>query len=100
MFLRPPKNLKEYGSWALVTGSADGIGRALAFEMASKGLNLVLLDRNTSKLEDTSNEIREKYGAQTDVKNIVMDLSKFSGEEIANADRRRDQRARRWYFGK
>ncbi|XP_048427564.1 very-long-chain 3-oxoacyl-CoA reductase 1-like [Pyrus x bretschneideri] len=85
MFLRPPKNLKEYGSWALVTGSADGIGRALAFEMASKGLNLVLLDRNTSKLEATSNELREKYGGQIDVKNIVMDLSKFSGEEIADA---------------
>ncbi|XP_010027291.1 very-long-chain 3-oxoacyl-CoA reductase 1-like [Eucalyptus grandis] len=41
-FLRKPKNLCEYGSWAVVTGPIDGIGKALAFELASKGLNLVL----------------------------------------------------------
>jgi 17beta-estradiol 17-dehydrogenase / very-long-chain 3-oxoacyl-CoA reductase len=46
MFLRPPKNLKEYGSWAIITGSTDGIGKALAFELASKGLNLVLVGRS------------------------------------------------------
>ncbi|KAD4983241.1 hypothetical protein E3N88_19912 [Mikania micrantha] len=25
-FIRPPKNLKKYGSWALITGATDGIG--------------------------------------------------------------------------
>jgi 17beta-estradiol 17-dehydrogenase / very-long-chain 3-oxoacyl-CoA reductase len=45
MFLRPPK-MKEYGSWAIITGSTDGIGKALAFELASKGLNLVLVGRS------------------------------------------------------
>ncbi|PRQ40075.1 putative very-long-chain 3-oxoacyl-CoA reductase [Rosa chinensis] len=84
MFLRPPRNLKEYGSWAIITGSTDGIGKALAFEMASKGLNLVLVGRNPSKLEATSNGIRGKYfHEQVKVKSIVIDLAKLSGEEIA-----------------
>ncbi|KAK9276425.1 hypothetical protein L1049_005958 [Liquidambar formosana] len=83
MFLRPSKNLKDYGSWAVVTGSTDGIGKALAFELASKGLHLVLIGRNPSKLEVTSNEVRKRYGEQVEIKNIVIDFAKFGGEEIA-----------------
>ncbi|RVW74311.1 Very-long-chain 3-oxoacyl-CoA reductase 1 [Vitis vinifera] len=83
MFSRPPKNLKEYGSWALVTGSTDGIGKAMAFELASKGLSLVLVGQNPSKLKAVSNKIRERHGEQVEVKSIVIDFAKFSGEEIA-----------------
>ncbi|KAL6190490.1 hypothetical protein ACLB2K_036886 [Fragaria x ananassa] len=84
MFLRPTKNLKEYGSWVIITGSTDGIGKALAFELASKGLNIVLVGRNPSKLEATSNEIREKYNhEQVETKSIVVDLAKATGGEIA-----------------
>ena len=64
MFLRPPKKLNKYGSWALVTGSTDGIGKCLSFELASKGLNLILIGRNPQKLQTTSNEIRAKFGKE------------------------------------
>ncbi|KAL6193218.1 hypothetical protein ACLB2K_034302 [Fragaria x ananassa] len=84
MFLRPTKNLKKYGSWVIITGSTDGIGKALAFKLASKGLNIVLVGRNPSKLEATSNEIREKYNhEQVETKSIVVDLAKATGGEIA-----------------
>ncbi|KAL6188142.1 hypothetical protein ACLB2K_039536 [Fragaria x ananassa] len=83
MFFRPSKNLKKYGSWAIITGSTDGIGKALAFEMAAKGLNLVLVGRDPSKLEATSHGINEKFGHQVEIKNILMDLAKLSGEDIA-----------------
>ncbi|XVE74883.1 hypothetical protein DITRI_Ditri12bG0054200 [Diplodiscus trichospermus] len=83
MFFRPPKNLKDYGSWAIVTGCTDGIGKALAFQLASKGLNSVLVGRNLSKLESTSNALRERFGAQVDIRNVVIDLAKSSGEEIS-----------------
>lgn len=83
MFFRPSKNLRKYGSWAIITGSTDGIGKALAFEMAAKGLNLVLVGRDPSKLEATSHGIREKFGHQVEIKNILMDLAKLSGEDIA-----------------
>lgn len=74
VFLRPPKNLKEYGSWAIITGSTDGIGKAMAFELASKGLNLLLVGRNPLKLEATSKEIRD--GHDVEVKFVVIDMQK------------------------
>ncbi|XP_028779037.1 very-long-chain 3-oxoacyl-CoA reductase 1 [Neltuma alba] len=83
MFLRPPKNLKTYGSWAIITGSTDGIGKAISLELASKGLHIVLVGRNPKKLEATSKEIREKHGGHVQVKLVVIDFEKVvNGEEI------------------
>ncbi|KAI3694169.1 hypothetical protein L1987_77130 [Smallanthus sonchifolius] len=73
-FLRPPKNIKKYGSWALVTGSTDGIGKAFAFELSKKGANLILVGRNPKKLEDVSSEIQSK-SPKTQIKNVVFDLT-------------------------
>lgn len=73
-FLRPPKNLKKYGSWALVTGATDGIGKGFAFELARKGLNLILVGRNPDKLKDVSNSIQSKYG-KTQIKSVVVDFT-------------------------
>lgn len=39
-FLRPGKNLKFYGSWAVVTGASDGIGKAYCEELARKGKDI------------------------------------------------------------
>ena len=46
IFLRPSVNLKKLGSWAVVTGATDGIGKALAKQLARKGLNIVLISSN------------------------------------------------------
>ncbi|CAI9111178.1 OLC1v1011334C1 [Oldenlandia corymbosa var. corymbosa] len=73
-FLRPAKNLKKYGSWALVTGPTDGIGKAFAFQFARKGLNLVLVGRNPDKLREVSESIQAKYG-KTQIKSVVVDFS-------------------------
>ncbi|KAL8230100.1 hypothetical protein R6Q57_015000 [Mikania cordata] len=80
-FFRPAKNLKKYGSWALVTGSTDGIGKAFAFELAKNGLNLILVGRNPSKLEGVSSEIRSKF-VETQIKEVVFDLSGDLSEGI------------------
>lgn len=78
VFLRPAKNLKKYGSWALVTGPTDGIGKSFAFELARKGLNLVLVGRNPNKLSEVSDSIRAKFG-KTQIKTVVVD---FSGDDL------------------
>ncbi|KAG5521956.1 hypothetical protein RHGRI_034243 [Rhododendron griersonianum] len=72
--LRPPKTLKNYGSWALITGSTDGIGKAFAFQLAQNGLNLILVSRNSQKLNSVSSEIQAKY-PRTKVKVVVLDFS-------------------------
>jgi len=91
MFLRPPKDLPTtYGSWAMVTGCTDGIGKAISFELASEGLNLVLVSRNPQKLKSTSEEIWGKFGEKnkTQMKIIAVDFEKVSGEEIEEQIRR------------
>jgi 3-oxoacyl-[acyl-carrier protein] reductase len=57
---------------ALVTGSASGIGRAIAMELAREGANLFLTDLNPSRLYDTADEAR-LLGAR--VSTHVADLS-------------------------
>ncbi|VEN56439.1 unnamed protein product [Callosobruchus maculatus] len=59
--------VKKYGPWALVTGSTDGIGKAYAFELARKGLNVVLVSRNKEKLNKTAAEIESKYFVKTKI---------------------------------
>ncbi|KAH0875338.1 hypothetical protein HID58_072700 [Brassica napus] len=73
-FLRPAKNLRRYGSWAIITGPTDGIGKAFAFQLARKGLNLVLVARNPDKLKDVSDSIRSKY-SNVEIKTVIMDFS-------------------------
>ena len=48
------------GSWAVVTGCTDGIGKAFAMELASRGFNLVLISRNIDKLNATAKEVQAK----------------------------------------
>lgn len=62
--LRPGKNIKRtYGDWAVVTGATDGIGKAMAFEFARKGLSVLLISRSQDKLNDCQKELKEKYSS-------------------------------------
>ena len=71
-FLRPGKKLRKYGQWAVVTGATDGIGRALCVEFAKQGLDVVLISRTQSKLDEAANEISEKYNVET--KTVSVDF--------------------------
>ncbi|KAI9665900.1 MAG: hypothetical protein M1821_003835 [Bathelium mastoideum] len=44
---------KQRPAWALVTGATDGIGRALAEELARQGFHVLLHGRNPTKLDAT-----------------------------------------------
>lgn len=51
---------EKYGPWALITGGSDGVGLAFAHRLADEGLNLVLIGRNTGKLDAAEQEITAK----------------------------------------
>jgi len=47
------------GQVALVTGAAQGIGRAIAFLLARNGADMIVSDINLEKAEETAKEIEE-----------------------------------------
>ncbi|KAK7789844.1 hypothetical protein R5R35_011237 [Gryllus longicercus] len=66
--------VSRFGSWAVVTGSTDGIGKAYAMELGKRGVNIVLVSRNKQKLEEVANEIERE--CQVNTKVVVADFSK------------------------
>ncbi|KAI1076827.1 short chain dehydrogenase [Whalleya microplaca] len=77
VFVLSGTNLRKYGkkgTWAIVTGASDGLGKEFATQLASKGFNLVLVSRTLSKLETLSHELESKFsGLETKV--LDMDFS-------------------------
>lgn len=69
---------EKFGTWAVVTGCTDGIGKSFSFELAKRNLNIVLISRNLSKLEAVASEIEKNYKVRTKI--IAADFSK--GREI------------------
>lgn len=87
ILMRPSKDLiNSYGSWALITGSSDGIGRAFAFELAAQGLNLVLVSRSSKKLEQVSCDIKHKF-PYIQIKIVELDLSREISYIIGEIER-------------
>jgi len=83
-FLRSGKNLvKKYGQWAVITGSTDGIGKAFAFELARKKLNVLLVARDQQKLEQVAKEIEEKHHVETKI--AVLDFLHYDAEILQSA---------------
>jgi short-subunit dehydrogenase len=64
---------KTYGPWAVVTGASDGIGRAIAVELAAAGLDLMLIARRKDLLDDLARELAQQYGVDT--RTQALDLS-------------------------
>lgn len=77
-FLRPstlPKYLHATpSSWALVTGSSDGIGLELARELLAQGFNLFLHGRNEAKLKGVKQKLQQSNPTRL-IEIIVADAS-------------------------
>ena len=89
-----PSSIGRYlksGSYALVTGASDGIGKAVALELAREGFNVILHGRNVNKLKDVVEEIKQKYPARKTVtfvhdaskRDIPLDISSFKSLPIS-----------------
>ncbi len=61
-------------SKVLITGASSGIGSVYADRFAQRGHNLILVARDTNRLDKISKDLQEKYGVQVEF--IQADLSK------------------------
>jgi len=59
---RMPKPKALSGRIALVTGSAGGIGKAIAKKFADEGACVILSDNDQNRLKEAEEEFRSKYG--------------------------------------
>ncbi|KAF2684326.1 NAD(P)-binding protein [Lentithecium fluviatile CBS 122367] len=87
LFVLPGKPLKTFGprgSWALITGASDGIGKEFALALAAKGYNLLLVSRTQSKLDDLASTLASKYGPKISTKTLAMDFSQNKDSDYAS----------------
>jgi short-subunit dehydrogenase len=76
--------VQKYGGWAVIAGASEGIGASLADQLATRGLDLVLIARNGRLLEEVAARAREEQGVQTRV--VVQDLTDPDvGAKVATA---------------
>ena len=64
------------GKNALITGASSGIGKDMAYVMAEKGINIVLLARRESILNEIKHDLEKKF--QIKVLIIASDLSQIT----------------------
>jgi len=58
----------------IITGASSGIGKALVYNLASKGAKISMAARNTKKLEEIKNDIEKKFSTQ--ITYIKCDVTK------------------------
>ncbi len=71
--------VKKYGPWALVAGASEGLGAAFATQLASRGLNVVLVARRAAATEALAATLRADF--RVEVKCLTIDLGQPSAPD-------------------
>jgi 3-oxoacyl-[acyl-carrier protein] reductase len=77
---------------AIITGAAQGLGKAYAFGLVSEGARVVVVDIQEKRAEDTAREIRESGGDAIAVKVDVsseqdtLEMARITAEKYGGID--------------
>lgn len=82
---RLPKPKSLSGRIALITGSAGGIGKAIAKKFAQEGACVVISDMNEERLEEAKVEFKKQFGRDVFV-GTVLDVTKADTIQQAFSD--------------
>ncbi len=73
----------RYGSWGLVAGASSGLGAEFAWQLAAKGLNLVLIARRAQALESLCAQLVTEHSIQ--VRALSLDLAAADAPQVITA---------------
>lgn len=79
---RMPRPKALSGRVALVTGSAGGIGKAIAKKMAEEGACIVVNDNDADRLSKAAAELQQQYGKDV-FTTVLLDVT--DGDAVRNA---------------
>lgn len=80
--LRMPKPKPLTGKIALITGSAGGIGKAIAKKFAEEGACVVLTDVNEERLNSTKEKFTNWFG-ENNTTAVLLDVTNIKSIEVA-----------------
>jgi len=55
----------NYGNWAIVVGSAEGLGEAYSIALAKRNMNLIMVDNQLDSLTILANQLEKDFGIET-----------------------------------
>ena len=82
---RMPKPKALSGRIALITGSAGGIGKAIAKKFAEEGACVIINDINQERLNGANEEFQKKFGKDTSAITILDVTNEASAEKALEA---------------
>ena len=69
----------RYGAWALVAGASQGFGASFAIELATRGMNVVLVSRRGDRLDDLAARLSSEFGVESRCLVLVSSLAGLQG---------------------
>ena len=68
----------NYGNWAIVVGSAEGLGEAYSIALAKRNMNLIMVDNQLDSLRILANQLEKDF----DIETIPLDLDLSQSDAV------------------